>query len=379
LFALAIPVRAIDTIDYPFQGVRHIHRAVTAPRLLNMDIVEIDLTTPGLSFQTTESNKDMAGKMKLETTRAFVDRFHAQIGVNANFFDNSDKAQASGYTTLHGLAVSNGNQVSPWIVGNASSNCGVNISMTNQVTFIAPAPGDTTGYLGQSITAPHETITSYNAIAGIVWLIRDGIILVKPDGTLHPRTALAKTADNKLLLFTVDGRQPDWSLGMDYAEMAVTLKEFGAVLAVNMDGGGSTTLIFSDTANGAGRLVNRPPYGLLERRVGNNLAVFARYFPPSIKGVMPENGAIGTSVTISGTHFQAITAISFNGTPATFTVDTAGQITASVPAGASTGPIRVTGAGGSATSPAYFRCLNPLLPPKPAETRLARSAVRVGR
>ncbi|HEY6968876.1 MAG TPA: hypothetical protein VJA94_06720, partial [Candidatus Angelobacter sp.] len=56
----------------------------------------------------------------------------------------------------------------------------------------------------------------------------------------------------------------------------------------------------------------------------------------------PIFGPVGTGVTITGTSFTGATAVSFNGVPATFTVDPSGTITTTVPAGATTGPITVT-------------------------------------
>jgi len=58
-----------------------------------------------------------------------------------------------------------------------------------------------------------------------------------------PRTAVALTEDNHLLLLTVDGRQSDLSVGMSLKELAQTLKDFGAVEAINLDGGGSARMV----------------------------------------------------------------------------------------------------------------------------------------
>ncbi len=63
----------------------------------------------------------------------------------------------------------------------------------------------------------------------------------------------------------------------------------------------------------------------------------------------PLSGASGTSVILRGTNFTGVTAVWFNGTPATFSVNSANQITATVPPAATTGPIAVVAAGGLAT------------------------------
>jgi len=62
---------------------------------------------------------------------------------------------------------------------------------------------------------------------------------------------------------------------------------------------------------------------------------------PSIFVFQPRSGPVGSSVTISGIRFAAAFAVKFNGTPSAFTVDSNSQITATVPTGATTGPIEV--------------------------------------
>lgn len=78
---------------------------------------------------------------------------------------------------------------------------------------------------------------------------------------------------------------------------------------------------------------------------------------PTVSSFNPTSGPIGTSVQISGTGFNdssVATAVTFNGTTATFTVDSNVQITATVPAGATDGPIAVTDSEGTATSASSF-------------------------
>jgi hypothetical protein len=75
----------------------------------------------------------------------------------------------------------------------------------------------------------------------------------------------------------------------------------------------------------------------------------------AILSFTPTSGPVGTAVTITGTGFAAGATIAFGGTPATVvSVDSSTQITATVPAGATTGPIAVTVSGNTATSVASF-------------------------
>jgi hypothetical protein len=78
--------------------------------------------------------------------------------------------------------------------------------------------------------------------------------------------------------------------------------------------------------------------------------------PPTITSFNPTSGPIGTSVTITGTRFTGATDVEFDDHNAgTFTVNSGTQITATVPAGATTGPISVTTPGGTATSTSNFQ------------------------
>ena len=77
--------------------------------------------------------------------------------------------------------------------------------------------------------------------------------------------------------------------------------------------------------------------------------------PPTVASFTPAKGKVGRTVVITGTEFTGASALRFGGTPATgFTVDSATQITAGVPAGAGAGPVSVTNAGGTGTSTAQF-------------------------
>ncbi|MGH9956922.1 MAG: phosphodiester glycosidase family protein [Pyrinomonadaceae bacterium] len=87
---------------------------------------------------------------------------------------------------------------------------------------------------------------------------------------LHPRTAIARLASGKALLVTVDGRQPGVSVGISLNELAKLLLEFGAVEAINLDGGGSTAMVV------LGKLVNRPSDQSGERPVSDAVLVLTR-------------------------------------------------------------------------------------------------------
>ncbi len=70
--------------------------------------------------------------------------------------------------------------------------------------------------------------------------------------TKHPRTAVGKTASGDVWLVVVDGRQPDISVGATLGELADIMIRLGCVEAMNLDGGGSSTLALN------GVVLNRP-------------------------------------------------------------------------------------------------------------------------
>jgi hypothetical protein len=94
--------------------------------------------------------------------------------------------------------------------------------------------------------------------------------------------------------------------------------------------------------------------------------------PPTITSFTPTSGAVGTIVTISGTNFTEATAVTFNGVSASFTVSSATEIQATVPTGATTGPLSVTTPAGTATSASAFTV--EAAPPEPTVTRFEESA-----
>jgi hypothetical protein len=87
--------------------------------------------------------------------------------------------------------------------------------------------------------------------------------------TRHPRTAVAKLKDGKFLMITVDGRSES-SGGISLNDLAAYLLELGATDAMNLDGGGSTTMFLD------GKVVNHPSDKEGERKVSDAILVTLR-------------------------------------------------------------------------------------------------------
>lgn len=134
-------------------------------------------------------------------------------------------------------------------------------------------PGQDPIYDTSTLSALAEDV-----VAGVPQLIKNGKIDITWEQekasksfveTRHPRTAVAKLKDGKFLMLTADGRS-DASAGLDLYDLAKYMLELGAVDAMNLDGGGSTTMFLD------GKVVNRPSDKEGERKIGDAILVTLR-------------------------------------------------------------------------------------------------------
>ena len=129
-----------------------------------------------------------------------------------------------------------------------------------------------------------RTVQAQGVLNGGPWLVRDGRVSVDAvaDGVSHPadpsylygwgikrnpRTMVGLDRSGRLIIVTVDGRQPGNSEGFSLLEGARMLAGLGAVEAMNLDGGGSTAMAVN------GKLVTSPSDATGERAVGDALLV----------------------------------------------------------------------------------------------------------
>jgi hypothetical protein len=280
------PSRASETVTYPFSGIRHTDRTDSSPRPLRIHVITIELENPSVHFLVTPQSgpRDTI----IQTTRQFLTAQFAQLAVNAHFFTPFPD-DGTGTTFLVGLAASSattgphGHAYAPFErnLGGAFADDlpALNLEADNTAMIVLQAVGDDTGYA----TDPPVTLT--NAVGGNEQLLENGVNVsgTAPfDFTLNPRTAIGIAPGPRLIVLTVDGRQPGVSEGVTTSELAELLAtDYGVTDAINLDGGGSTTLVMADPQP---RVVN-VPVGVnnapgSERLVGSSLAVFATACPP---------------------------------------------------------------------------------------------------
>ncbi|PKL79691.1 MAG: hypothetical protein CVV27_01425, partial [Candidatus Melainabacteria bacterium HGW-Melainabacteria-1] len=75
--------------------------------------------------------------------------------------------------------------------------------------------------------------------------------------------------------------------------------------------------------------------------------------PPTVSALSAASGGVGDRITLSGTHFSNVTAVSFNGTAIPFTINSASQLSVEIPGGVGDGVFVVTNPDGSATSASF--------------------------
>jgi hypothetical protein len=250
-----------------FAGVHYVRDVREQPVAMVIHIVKIDLDVPGLRFLITPPSPTQDHELSAQTTSDFLSAHNLQLAINADFFepwwDNSPLdfyPHRGDPVNALGFAASEGNVYSDARADHST----LFIYEDNRVSF-------------------DERIGSvYNAVSGVDIIVRDGM----PDHVTgdpylenrHPRTAVATDAAGKMLiLIIIDGRQPGYSEGASMPELADIAIEYGAFTVLNLDGGGSTTLVIAD-AQGNPAFLNRPihnhvPYW--ERPVANHLGIYA--------------------------------------------------------------------------------------------------------
>ncbi len=316
-------VQGATTVTHPYQGITSITRTETSPRAENMHIVLVDLTAPGISFELT--GKSGTYDTTRQTTLNFINQKQAQVAINSHFYVAPTGAPA-GQVQIVGLAASKGTIISPFEPQPVAAGltdqsyaimpfaAALNIDASNNAGIVHrdPAYADNMHIL--------ESATIYNAVAGSAQIITNGAKTIPTyTGTangglntgagysdadswynrVRSRTAIGLTADKKtLVLFTVDEINNSGSTGMKIGEVAdILMSDYGVYNALNLDGGGSTTLAMQNPSTLVRSVVNAPSdnsgAGGIGRDVGSSLAIYAVVPEPSEITLMLILGVFG--------------------------------------------------------------------------------------
>jgi hypothetical protein len=232
---------ATDTTTTPYPGIKHLHRKTATQ---DIHALFVDLCAPGVRIRATKHAE------RGRTVSSFGTLVGAKAAINANFFNLTT------YETS-GPAMGDGDD---W--GGGDSNL-IAPAQFGAYRVALPAGGSTVG------VAPWAK----NVVSGRPSLVVNGVLkdasAASTCDARNPRTALGFSANREtLILVAVDGRRTD-AVGMTCNELGTLLKGLGAADAMNLDGGGSTTMWLA-----SGGVVNQPSDGA-QRTVGNHLGVIA--------------------------------------------------------------------------------------------------------
>lgn len=241
-----------------FQGIDYYFAVQLSAVPLRVHAVRIDLADPEISIFVTPPNDDRPGEVDSLRTSSFVEFHGLQVAVNASPFSPLASAEGSPMDVV-GLSVSEGLRYSEPEPGYGA----LVFDATNGVRIVTDAM---------------DVVGAFNGVGGFEVILRDGENL-GADGPREPRTAAGiSTGGTVLYLVVIDGRQPFVSVGAPTGDLAEWMIFFGADEALNLDGGGSTTLAVDD-GSGNATVFNRPVQNHiagLERPVANHLGVFTR-------------------------------------------------------------------------------------------------------
>ena len=247
-----------------FQGITYQRKVQQNPRQMVIHIITIDLQADGIQFLVTPGDANAELPLHARTTAKFLDEFNVQIAVNGDGF------QPWHSTTLFDYYPHSGDPITP-----------ISLAASRGDVYSSPTVAEPVLYISRSNQARINTPIGkvYNAISGNQLLVWQGKALPTEKDIPQPRTAIAlDKAGKRLLIFVVDGRQINYSEGATLVELAKIILENGGYSAMNLDGGGSSTLVRQGKV-GMPVLINAPINHQIpgwQRPVGNHLGIFAK-------------------------------------------------------------------------------------------------------
>ncbi|WP_413164264.1 phosphodiester glycosidase family protein [Capilliphycus salinus ALCB114379] len=253
-----------------FQGISYQRIRRFKPDALMIHLVKIDLTDPGIKFLVTPGEPgDDRREIAAQTTSDFLQKYDLQLAINGSFFHPFYVKSPINYfpkkgerVKILGQAISNGQ-----IYSNVKKGWSVLCISSENRAQIYPD------------TCPENTP---QGVAGNRILIeKSRPVKFKKFSDYHqkfPRTVVAIDKSGETLwLILIDGRQPLYSEGVTLGTLTDIIMEIeGVETALNLDGGGSTTLVISQ--GNKPKVLNAPFHSRIpmrQRPIANHLGIYA--------------------------------------------------------------------------------------------------------
>ncbi len=257
-----------------FQGMTYLRESRQTPVPCVIHIVIVQLDAAGISLLVTPGDPNAKRPLRAQLTSQFLTKYKVQLAVNGDFFFPWWSKAPWNYYPHIGDTVE--------LQGIAASR-GVLYSMGGE-RWKFPAVYFDQNNIGH-FNKTHALKSVYNILAGIYMVVEDGALALpnRPPYTTdrQPRTVIGlDRTGRQLILCVIDGRQPGYSEGATSDEMAAIMLKYGAYNALNLDGGGSTTMVIEGD-DGKPLILNCPIDNHIpgrERPVANHFGIFAKRF-----------------------------------------------------------------------------------------------------
>lgn len=262
-----------DRSDYQevlFEGIEYQRIVKDSPRPMIFHVIRIDLNAPGITLMVTPFDKNKASNHYLaRTTTDFIREYDVQFAVNASFFYPFEENTPWDFYPKKKEPVT--------AVGFVTSNQQAQSTSGHSFSQLC---------IGKTVTIESSgcPVESLYAVSGNTVFLQKGRVVTgtKPfDINPYPRTASALDADNNTLWFVVvDGKQKGYSEGITMAELGQFILELGADTALNLDGGGSSSMGIQ--LHDKVKILNAPIHTripLRQRPVANHIGVTAKALP----------------------------------------------------------------------------------------------------
>jgi len=250
-----------------YAGVTYRRVVDFTPRPMIAHVLIIDTKVEGIKFLITPPDADGDMPLNARTTSQFLEEFGVQIAINGDGFTPWWSHSPADYyphvgdpVAPQGLTASDGEIYTEGIPKDIGIAPTLYISRRNGLSFNR-RPGNI-----------------FNAISGDRMLVEQGEVVEGLNTqNINPRTAVGINKNGRyLILIVVDGRQPFYSEGATFPELAQLMLDQGAHFAMSLDGGGSSTMVIQGE-NGKPVILNSPIDNYIpgrERPVANHLGIY---------------------------------------------------------------------------------------------------------
>ncbi len=213
-------------------------------------IIRIDLTSPNLEILVAPGGPDPDGAGPWETilkpTSQIARDNQFDLAINSVFF-------------FHAATTGEARIYKPGEMARSTA------LLMNQGKLLCPQRGGSSLVLDKNNNAYIAKVgklpdDAYTIVTGDQQIVFKGRNTATKDPAPAPRTSIGLSKDNKtLIIFVVDGRRPSWSVGYSLPELADQMIALGCDNAINLDGGGSSTLV--ERTGNEYKVVNLPSDG----------------------------------------------------------------------------------------------------------------------